>query len=226
MLSSKPLFFILRPSGLIRKAARISIPIPMAPWPSPLAFLVSSRTRFSMWASFKSAESSMVITRSSGGINSERAFKKVVFPAPVPPLTKILYRAAASIFKRSAASLVTLPYSRSRSMVIGSGNFRIVRIGPFSATGSSTTWTLEPSSSLASTMGDAVLTVRLTRLTICRISSRSCSRDSKDFSHLRILPSVSTNTSSGPLTMISVIPGSSTSSCRISSLRKESNSSF
>ena len=219
MLSSKPLFFILRPSGLIRKAARISIPIPMAPWPSPLAFLVSSRTRFSMWASFNSAESSMVITRSSGGI-------KVVFPAPVPPLTKILYRAAASIFKRSAASLVTLPYSRSRSMVIGSGNFRIVRIGPFSATGSSTTWTLEPSSSLASTMGDAVLTVRLTRLTICRISSRSCSRDSKDFSHLRILPSVSTNTSSGPLTMISVIPGSSTSSCRISSLRKESNSSF
>ena len=30
------------------------------------------------------------LTRSSGGINSERAFKKVVFPAPVPPLTKIL----------------------------------------------------------------------------------------------------------------------------------------
>ena len=68
MLSSKPLFFILRPSGLIRKAARISIPIPMAPWPSPLAFLVSSRTRFSMWASFNSAESSMVITRSVLGM--------------------------------------------------------------------------------------------------------------------------------------------------------------
>ena len=52
----------------IRKAARISIPIPMAPWPSPLAFLVSSRTRFSMWASFSSAESSMVITRSVLGM--------------------------------------------------------------------------------------------------------------------------------------------------------------
>ena len=47
-------------------------------------------------------------------------------------------------------------------MVMGlSGNLRIVTMGPLSATGGNTTFTLEPSSSLASTMGSASLTNRL-----------------------------------------------------------------
>lgn len=100
---------IINLSGRIRRAARISSPIPIAPAPSALASLVSIRTRFSMWFNCSSAASSIVITRSPGGINSESAFKKVVFPAPVPPLTKMLYRAATSVFKRSAASGEILP---------------------------------------------------------------------------------------------------------------------
>lgn len=167
MLSSKTLFFILRPSGLIRKAARISIPIPMAPWPSPLAFLVSSRTRFSMWASFSSAESSMVITRSLWGIKEDSAFKKVVFPELVPPLTKILYLASTRRSINPAASAVMASRRMSFSMVIGSGNLRMVTAGPSSATGGSTICTLDPSSNLASAIGEDTLTTRFTRPTIC-----------------------------------------------------------
>ena len=51
-----------------------------------------------------SAESSIVITRSSLGINSESAFRNVVFPDPVPPDTKILYPPATSLFNSPAAS--------------------------------------------------------------------------------------------------------------------------
>ena len=77
-------------SGRMRSAARISSPIPMAPAPSAFASLVSNLTRFSIWLNCSSAASSIVITRSPDGINSESAFKSVVFPAPVPPLTKML----------------------------------------------------------------------------------------------------------------------------------------
>ena len=114
----------------------------------------------------------------------------------------------------------------SRSIVTGSGNFRIVKIGPFNAIGSRTTWTLDPSDNLAFASGVDVLTILFTLLTICWIRSSSCSLDSKDFSHRPIFPPVSTNTWSGPFTMISVTRGSSTSSCRISRRRKESNNSL
>ena len=80
----------------------------------------------------------LVITRSVLGIKDDRAFKNVVFPELVPPLTKILYRSATSPSRNCAASSVTAPKPISFSIVIGSGNFRIVTTGPSSATGGST----------------------------------------------------------------------------------------
>ena len=56
--------------------------------PSVLAFRVSSDTRFGTVTIFNSAESSIVMTRSSGGIYCDNAFRKVVFPEPVPPPIK------------------------------------------------------------------------------------------------------------------------------------------
>lgn len=47
----------------------------------------------------------MVITRSSYGIKFESAFKKVVFPEPVPPLIKILYLALTNLCKTFAISV-------------------------------------------------------------------------------------------------------------------------
>ena len=100
------------------------------------------------------------------------AFRNVVFPAPVPPLTKMLYFASTSLFMNSAASRVRLPIRTSWSMVIASdGNFRIVRIGPLTATGFRTTLTREPSGSLASAIGEASLTYRLASPAICWITS-------------------------------------------------------
>ena len=109
----------------------------------------------------------MVMMRSPAGINPERAFRKVVFPEPVPPLTKMLYPAFTSFSRKSAASSVMLPPKISRSISKASGNFRMVRVGPSRAAGGSTTWTRDPSSSRASAMGCAKLTVRFTRLTTC-----------------------------------------------------------
>ena len=72
------------------------------------ALLLADKSVYNYYSDF-AEKGSIVITRSPGGINSESAFKKVVFPAPVPPLTKMLYRAATSVFKRSAASGEILP---------------------------------------------------------------------------------------------------------------------
>ena len=76
--------------GRIRSAARIKSRIVIGVTPSVFAFLVSSRTKFTLSISCNSAESSIVIIRSSLGINCDSAFKNVVFPDPVPPDTKML----------------------------------------------------------------------------------------------------------------------------------------
>ena len=52
-------------------------------------------------------------------------------------------------------------------VIISFGNFRMVTMGPFRAIGYNTTLTLEPSSNLASTMGEASFTMRLASATIC-----------------------------------------------------------
>lgn len=54
-----------------------------------------------------------------------------------------------------------------------SGNFLIVTTGPLSDTGGNTMFTLEPSSSLASTIGFVSFIILLDRDTICCIISSS-----------------------------------------------------
>jgi uncharacterized membrane protein len=72
-------------SGLIRRAVLIRSLIVIGVTPSVFAFLVSSLTIFLAPRSCSSAESSIVIILSSSGIYCDRAFRKVVFPEPVPP---------------------------------------------------------------------------------------------------------------------------------------------
>lgn len=91
-------------SGRMRRAVFIRSRIDTALVPCAFAFLVSNRTRLGIPVIFNSAESSIVMIRSSSGINSDSAFKNVVFPEPVPPETKMLYPARTSFFKKSAAS--------------------------------------------------------------------------------------------------------------------------
>ena len=161
-------------------SSRISI----RPSPSILALRASSRTRFGSDCSRSSALSSIVMIRSSSGMNWERAFRNVVFPDPVPPLINILYFAFTSISRNSAASLEMLPQAIRCFIVIPSlGNFRIVMIGPLSATGKSTRLTLDPSGNLASTIGSASLTVRLQPEAICWAMSSSFFRDTNLFSY-------------------------------------------
>ena len=146
-------------SGRIRSAVLIRSRILISPVPSTFAFRASSRTRFGIPVICSSALSSMVIIRSSFGIKSDNTFRKVVFPDPVPPLIKMFYFAFTAWISIVGASFPIEPVSIIVSIVILLfGNFLIVTIGPLSATGGSTTFTLDPSSSLASTIGVASLT--------------------------------------------------------------------
>ena len=166
----------------------------------------------------------MVIMRSSEGIKLDNAFKKVVFPEPVPPLTKILYFASTHLLRKSAASPEMAPQSmRSPKLITFSGNFRIFTMGPFRAIGASTIFTREPSSSLASQMGFAESTVRFTRYTILWMISSSSFLSLKHFPVSDRWPSFSIKICSGPLIIISVMLLSSRSGCRIPSFLMELN---
>ena len=81
----------------------------IAPEPSAPLFRVSRRTRLSMPRIWSSAESSMVMIRSSCGMKFESAFKNVVLPLPVPPLMKMLYLHSTRSFRISATSGVIDP---------------------------------------------------------------------------------------------------------------------
>ena len=163
-------------SGRIRSDALIRSRIVISRTPSILAVLVSRRIRFGTDVIWSSAESSIVMTRSPFGIYADSAFKKVVFPAPVPPDTKILYPACTSCFRKSTASLEMAPRRISCSISIGcSGNLRIVTAEPSIATGESTIFTREPSLSLVSAIGFASFTILLPAAAICWITSSSFS---------------------------------------------------
>ena len=214
-------------SGRIRRALLIRSLMVISPLPFTVAFLVSSLTRFLIPIIRSSALSSMVIILSSGGINPDRTFRSVVLPEPVDPLTSMLYFAHTRLLKKSRASLVILFVRTSISESTGRfGNLLIVSIGPFMATGSRTALTLDPSASLASSIGDDRLIVLFTPEAILPIMSRSLSLDSNRMPHPAILPSRSANISSIPFTIISVTESSSRRSCRTSSLRILLNSSW
>ena len=140
-------------SGRILRAPRSRSRIVTRPRPSTLAGRLSSRTTCG-WRSRSSAASSIVMTRSSGSMNAESAFSRVVLPEPVPPLTRTLRRAPTAAASWSCSSSVSVPSSTSS---LGPGRAaekrRIDIVGPSTASGGITTWTREPSSSLASTIG-------------------------------------------------------------------------
>lgn len=161
-------FFILIPSGRILKDVRIRSRIEIAVTPSILAFLVSNRTRLSTPWICSSAESSIVITRSSDGIYCDSALRNVVFPDEVPPEINMLYLALTRAFSSSAASIFIDCNCISFSMLIGSfGNLRMDIADPSRAIGDRTMCTREPSASLVSTIGEAWFTTRLCAATIC-----------------------------------------------------------
>ena len=136
----------------------------------------------------------------------DSALRNVVLPLPVPPAIKMLWRETTSFLRKSTASGVIAPYPNSFSMVIGFfGNLLIVTVGPLSATGGKTTCTLEPSSSLASTIGFPASMVRSISLTnFCTILIRSSSL-SKCSSSCISFPDFSTNIRLYPLIITSVI---------------------
>ena len=169
----------------------------------------------------------MVITLSSLGMYSDKAFKKVVFPDPVPPPIKMVYPACTSFSKNCAASRLRLSISISFSMVIGSfGKRRIVNTGPSRATGAMTALTRSPFFSLASTMGCMVFITLLHRAAICWITSSSFSGEEKLLFQGKIRPPRSIKTRFQPFTIISVILSSSRSSSKISIFLTDWNSSF
>ncbi len=188
----------------------------MAPFPSVFACLVSRRTRFCTLFICNSAESSIVIMRSSSGIKLDSALRKVVFPEPVPPLTKILYFARTQLSKNCAASSLTAPKEiRSSKLITFSGNLRIVTVAPFKAIGGSTILTREPSFSLASQMGFRLSTVRFTCPTIFCIISSSCLLLSNFSGLWYSLPAFSTKMQSDPFIITSVISLSSRMGCKM-----------
>ena len=165
-------------SGRIRRDVRIRSRMLIGTQPSTFAFLASSRTRLGICRICSSALSSIVMTRSSFGIKDDIAFRNVVFPEPVPPLMKMLYPACTRAPRKSATLRDIEPNPRRSFTSIGcSGNLRIVRIGPFSAVGASTTFTRSPFGSLASAIGEDSLTTRLQEETIRVTTSKSLSSD-------------------------------------------------
>jgi hypothetical protein len=133
------------------------------------------------------------------------AFKNVVFPDPAPPQIKMLYFAITTYFRKSAASWLIESNSISFSIVTGVlGNFLIVITGPFRAMGFNTTFTLEPSCSVASTIGEASFTTLFAFETTDWIISSSFSSLSSLISSLYTLPPFSTKILSGPFIIISV----------------------
>ena len=134
----------------------------------------------------------------------------------------MLYPAFISASRKLLSSAEIDPSSISLSMVIGlSGKRLIVMIGPVREIGSNTIFTRLPFESLASTMGCDWLTTLLQEATICCTTSSSFSSDSNRPSKREIAPSFSIKILSVPFIMISVIPGSSMSSCRMSSFLME-----
>ena len=152
----------------------------------------------------------MTTTLSPIGIAFVSTLSRVVFPDDVPPHTKQLYPAFTSFSKNTAISGVSVSFSmRSSISITLSGNFLMVRIGPFSAIFLYTAWTLDPSESLASTIGLSSLISRLTFADILLINSSRSSVLSKWTGTRSIFPCLSINISSLPLTIISEIDLSS-----------------
>ena len=101
-----------------------------SPRPSILGGLYSRLTMCSC-PSFSSAASSIVTIRSSFGMKSERTLRVVVFPAPVPPLTRMFSLPRTHASRKLLALPVQVCRLTSSSAVKGSSeNLRMVKSGP------------------------------------------------------------------------------------------------
>jgi hypothetical protein len=125
----------------------------ISPWPSRFGGRDSSVTTC-FWLSWSSAASSIVMIRSSSGMNADTTLSVVVLPEPVPPETKTFSLASTHAFRKSNISAVAVPKRTRSSTVKGvAENFRIVMTGPTSDRGGMTALTREPSGRRASTRG-------------------------------------------------------------------------
>ena len=96
-------------SGRILSAVRMSWRMVISPAPSMFGFLASRRTRLGAPRICSSALSSMVMIRSSPGMNWDRAFKRVVFPDPVPAAYKDIVAGDDQFFQKGGRLLAECP---------------------------------------------------------------------------------------------------------------------
>ncbi len=181
------------------------------PLPSTFGGRVSSRITWRCRIC-SSHGSSIVTTRSVGGMNDDSTFSNVVLPEPVPPETITFSRVRMQARRKSIISGISVPNDTRSSTVKGSrANFRIVTVGPSTASGGMIAFTREPSGRRASTIGDDSSMRRLIGTTIFSMIRMmwSSSRNTRPLSCST--PDCSKNTLRGPLIMISVTFGSSSS---------------
>ena len=89
-----------------------------------------------------------------GYLERNHIFKSVVLPVPVPPEIIIFTFACTQASKNLAISLVKDPFNNNSSIPSNSlANFLIVKTGPLKDNGGIMAFNLEPSLSLASTIG-------------------------------------------------------------------------
>ena len=128
--------------------------------------------------------------RSSSGTNAESALSVVVLPVPVPPEMRTLSLPLTQAARNCAACDVRDPNAIRSFIVYGSReNFRIVSVGPLSASGGMIAFTREPSGRRASTIGEASSMRRPTCDTILSMMRSRWALSANDAVERSILPS-------------------------------------
>ena len=179
-------------SGRMRRQFLTRRRIDTSPFPSALAGLASMRTTWLCW-SFSSSESSTVMMRSSGPMQSEMALRSDVLPEPVPPETTMFFLKATHASMNFIISGLMEPNETSLSSVKRDlPNFRIVRHAPSGVMGGMTALTREPSSRRASTSGLDSSMRRPTLFTIRSMTRMRCPGSRKCRSESATLPLRST----------------------------------
>jgi len=126
---------------------------------------------------FSSKTSSTVTTRSRGGMAAPRQLSRVVFPACVPPATRMLSPAATQASRNALAAGVRVPMrTRSSSRSARTTNFRTLTNQSSLVMSGITTWRRDPSGNVASTNGDERSTRRPEDLSMRSTRSRTSSR--------------------------------------------------
>jgi len=151
--------------------------------------LASSVITCSCW-SWSSAASSIVRMRSSPGMNADIAFSIVVLPVPVPPEMR-MFSFPFTEAERNCAAFAEIELNVIRSFIVyGSReNFRIVSVGPRSASGGMIALTRLPSGRRASTIGEDSSIRRPTCETILSMMRSRCALSTNETGVRSILPS-------------------------------------